>query len=126
MSIVSQIDVGLSSLKELIPLFNFEAKERGENWIYELVLHSNSIRQLDVSVLGLIVNVRILDLSSNYLSSLTGIAVLQGLEELNLSNNKISKIQGLWKLKRLWNLNLSFNRISSLETIGIFIIFYFS
>jgi hypothetical protein len=112
---VSQIDYGIKSLKELVPLFKHEASQRGEGCIYELLLHSNDISQLDTSVLNMTANLRILDLSSNLISSMSPISCLKNLIFLNLSNNKITKIQGLWPLNSLLTLNLSFNYIQDLD-----------
>ena len=115
---VSQIDYGIKCLKELVPLFKHEANQRGQGWIYELLLHSNQIPTLDANVLCMISNLSILDLSSNCITSMDGISCLKNLKTLNLSNNKISKIQGIWSLNQLLNLNLSFNYIHDLEGLG--------
>lgn len=113
---VSQIDYGIKSLKELVPLFKHEASQRGQGWIYELLLHSNQISTLDASIFEQHVsNLCILDLSSNFISSMNEISCLKNLKILNLSNNKISKIQGLWPLNHLLCLNLSFNYLEDLE-----------
>lgn len=113
---VSQIDYGIKSLKELVPLFKHEASQRGQGWIYELLLHSNQISTLDASIFEQHVsNLCILDLSSNFISSMSEISCLRNLKILNLSNNKISKIQGLWPLYHLQCLNLSFNYLQDLE-----------
>ena len=65
---ISQIDAGLTHLKELLPLLS-HTKQEGE-WIHELHLHSNSIHSLDMDILSMLSKLRILDLSSNdvYLS----------------------------------------------------------
>jgi len=113
---VSQIDYGIKSLKELVHLFKHETSQRGEGCIHELLLHSNDISTLDTSVLTIVAaNLRILDLSSNYISSISELSCLKNLSILNLSNNKITKIQGLWPLNRLVSLNLSFNYIQDLD-----------
>jgi Leucine-rich repeat (LRR) protein len=83
---VSQMDAGLESLKDLVPLlkhqqFEFLTKSKlpvtdnsnKDNeepcFINELVLHSNHIKQLDASVLSLLKSLRKLDLSSNQVRS---------------------------------------------------------
>lgn len=77
-----------------------------------LILRWNGIR--DISALGMLENLRILDLCANILSQdqdISALAKLTKLSELDLSDNKITTIASISGLKNLQVLNLSFNPI---------------
>ena len=71
--------------------------------------------------LHLFANIKELNVSSNGLTSMSGLENLRNLENLNLSCNKITQILSIESVARtLKTLNLSHNRIVSLMPLGEF------
>lgn len=65
-----------------------------------------------IPVLGSFVNLKMLNLSGNFIVRITSGSLPKGLHMLNLSKNHISAIEGLKELTRLRILDLSYNKIS--------------
>lgn len=90
--------------------------------LLELHLYDSNITALrDIRDLPLFVNLQVLNLHSNHISTIENLSTLVQLRELNLSSNDIVVIEGLHRLARLEILNLASNRIkavSGLEGMG--------
>ncbi|KAI9149704.1 hypothetical protein H9P43_009883 [Blastocladiella emersonii ATCC 22665] len=85
--------------------------------IRSLNLHGNLVSRMDPSILQRMAFLTSLDLSSNEILEIEGVAGLRLLRILNLANNRISRIQGLETLTGLRKLVLAHNNIDSL--VGI-------
>ena len=85
----------------------------------DLNLHSNGLTSLQpTAAFGfhcLAHSLTMLDVSSNQLTRIDGLAPLVRLTHLNLASNAIQAIEGLQSLVSLSRLNLSYNDIQSLE-----------
>jgi Leucine-rich repeat (LRR) protein len=64
-----------------------------------------------------LVNLKYLDCSHNFLTSLEGIENLTNLEQLNCGYNQLISLKGIEKLNNLWFLNCDDNLLRSLEGI---------
>jgi len=79
-----------------------------------LFLQNNVLRQISGPALGSLKYLRTLNLSHNYIGSLTGIAHAKGLESLNVSHNHIASLEDmeeLWQLPELSSLDASYNKM---------------
>lgn len=107
---VSRIGVGLISLyqvPELQQLLN----------ITSLCLHANGITRIEgLERVG--ATLTDLNLSSNSLVGMEGLAGLSCLRSLNLASNKLPDVHGLEGLSSLSSLNLSYNFINSLSGVS--------
>jgi len=72
-----------------------------------LVLNNQGIRNIkDIIGLERLINLRVLDLSDNYIDEINGLETLINLEALHLYGNQIDKLTGLKHLKKLRLLRL--------------------
>ena len=80
MATISQIDAGLYSFKDLLPLFKHQQDEHGDAFIKDLVLHSNAITCLDTVILNMLGSLTVLDLSSNQVMALMKTKIKKAVE----------------------------------------------
>ncbi|EEF48515.1 uncharacterized protein LOC8281657 [Ricinus communis] len=76
------------------------------------VAHISGIGLKAIPTISCFTSLRSVNLSNNFIVSISPGSLPKGLHTLNLSRNKISSIEGLRELTRLRVLNLSYNRIS--------------
>lgn len=81
-----------------------------------LDLSRMSISSLPMAIFDLI-NLKVLDLSNNFIEDLKGLGELKMLVDLNLSNNMIEEVSEIEKLKELKWVNLSNNNIANIDSI---------
>ncbi|KAK2189691.1 hypothetical protein NP493_99g01038 [Ridgeia piscesae] len=86
--------------------------EKDYTKVYEVVCHASSISR--ISGLDKFTNLRILDLSCNYIEKIEQLEHNTDLRELKLYGNRIRQMENLHRLKELAHLQLQHNRITSI------------
>ena len=84
--------------------------------ITELILAGNLLTEIPLEIANL-VNLEILHLSTNQITTIENLETLVNLEELYLIDNQITKIENLETLLNLTTLDISQNQISTIENL---------
>ena len=103
---------GLNFLKKLV----ISQNELNELWdvpiqLETLVVSNNSLKSVGKNI-GKLINLKVLDISSNQINDCNGFQGLSKLQILNASNNEIASLDYFDNLTSLKECNLKFNRIS--------------
>lgn len=110
------LDMKMSHLKKLIFNFDFESKAQR---ILRFNISLNELEAMQYDSLSPFVNLLELNVSLNFLNSISWLKALPQLMVLNLSHNIIESLQGLECCKMLTALDISHNQIRSIANLPI-------
>ncbi|KAL7746497.1 hypothetical protein RI367_008147 [Sorochytrium milnesiophthora] len=103
---LSRVDAAITALADILPLVQELRRRPHAQPLTSLLLHGNKLTRIDVAVTQQLTSLTMLDLSSNELVSMDGIAPLRFL--------RIAHITELETLTELRRLDVSYNRLASL------------